>query len=269
VFVARSQAKACASTHDTKRTGQMDEEDDALTFALPNAYKDETNLLATSKELEFREFLCASGATEELVRLLVGLAEVPSKPADPIAFLRATFDSQDLPEMVSGRKREDIPALLAENDALREREASLSSRLQQAEEKLDAIDAEAASVVIDALVTSGAYASDIHEGGLDIGKLYAALSARFPAPAEDAEQPAWVGAPAPSGSLPADGLHAWAKAAFGHSAAPLPGSIDMAQFGRCADAAEACEIDEPMAAGLHAACVLLTDYAAEAEAGES
>jgi len=246
----------------------MDEEED-LTFALPGSYKeDESNLLASAKELEFREYLCASGATEELVRLLVGLAETPGKPEDPVAFLRATFDSQDLPEMVSGRKREDIPALLAENDTLREREAGLTTRLQEAEAKLDVLDAAAASVVIDALLASGAYASDGFDGALDIAKLYTALSSRFPAPAEDAEPPAWVAAPAPAGSVTPENLRAWAKATFGHSAAPLP--VDLPQLGRCADAAEACEIDEAMATGLHAAVAALANYTIEGESsGES
>jgi len=240
------------------------DQDEALTFATPSGYKeDESNLLAPAKEIEFREYLCASGATEELVRLLVGLAETADKPEDPVGYLRATFDSQDLPEMVSGRLREDIPALLEENDRLREREVALSATLQEAVAKLDAIDVETASTVIDALLASGAYASDSSEGGLDVAKLYAALSARFPAPAEDAEPPAWVGATAPAGSATPEGLHAWAKATFGHSAPPLPGPVDMELLKRCADAAEAVELDEAAATGLFQACAALVSYTAE------
>jgi hypothetical protein len=149
-----------------------DEVDDDLKFAAgPNSFKDETNLLAPAKELEFREFLCDSGATEELLRILVGLAEASPKPEDPIGYLRSEFDSQDLPNMISGRVRDDIPALIAENEALKEREESLSAQLQAAVAAVEAQEAAAAGAVIDGLLGGGAFASESCEGALDLGKL--------------------------------------------------------------------------------------------------
>ena len=165
-----------------------DESDDELKFAAgPDSYKpDESQMLIPPKEAAFREYLCDSKATEEIVRLLVGLAEMPEKPDDPVSNWRAAFDVEaesfggrehlltgfSGPDMVTSRPKEDIPALLAENDTLREREATLSAQVAEAVTKVDAMYADAAAAVLDALA-GGAFASDAVEGGLDVAKLCA------------------------------------------------------------------------------------------------
>ena len=93
----------------------------------------------------------------------------------------------------------------------------------------------------------------------------AAISARFPAPAEDAAEPQpWAaeGATAPEGPVTMDGLKAWARVTFGYGAAALAGDVDLKTLGRCADAAEDnLELDDAMASGLYAACVALMGHA--------
>ena len=42
--------------------------------------------IISSKEADFRTYLCDSGATDEIVRLLVGLAEAPERPEEPHGF---------------------------------------------------------------------------------------------------------------------------------------------------------------------------------------
>ena len=91
-----------------------DDDNDELTFS--KEYREtEEGMLLSAKEADFRAFLCDSGATNEVVRLLVGLGEASERPADPVAFMRAKFDSEELPEMVQGKVRDNIPELLELN----------------------------------------------------------------------------------------------------------------------------------------------------------
>ena len=191
----------------------------------PSSYKeDSTAVLLPPKEAEFREYLCDSGAAMELVRLLVGLAEANNKPENPVAYLREMFDAQELPDMVSGQPRDDIPALLEENAALKERDASLTAQLATAVGKIEEAEAAVAAGIIDSILGAGACASE--SGDLDVTKLYAAVSSRFPVPPEDAETPfAWAAedAAVPEGTATVDNLKAWAKATFGWGS-PAPWS---------------------------------------------
>ena len=156
----------------------------------PSSFKpNESSALLTPKEAEFREYLSQSKAVDEIVRLLVGLAESAERPENPVANWRAMFDTERAafkekphllhgmagPQVVSGTTTadEDIPALLAENDALRAREAELSAALEDAIGRIEAREASAAAKVIDALVASGAFASERVEGALDASKLCA------------------------------------------------------------------------------------------------
>ena len=127
----------------------------------PSSYKeDSTAVLLPPKEAEFREYLCDSGAAMELVRLLVGLAEANNKPENPVAYLREMFDAQELPDMVSGQPRDDIPALLEENAALKERDASLTAQLATAVGKIEEAEAAVAAGIIDSILGAGACASE-------------------------------------------------------------------------------------------------------------
>ena len=62
-----------------------------------------------------------------------------------------------------------LDALLAENDALRAREAELSSQLQTVLSQIEAKDAAAAAPILEALMA--AFPSESAEGSLDVGKL--------------------------------------------------------------------------------------------------
>ena len=93
-----------------------------------------------------------------------------------------------------------------------------------------------------------------------------AISARFPAPAEDAEPPSWAGAEPPAGSASVESLQQWAKETFGYGTPPLSGGVDLALLATSADANTECEIDDAIALGLHNACAALVAYTEEAKA---
>ena len=168
---------------------QLDDDDDMKFSAGASSYKEnegEGSSLLPARELEFREYLCDSKAVDEVVRLLVGLAETPGGlPENPVANWRAMYDAEleafkgkdhllgglQGPTLTSGRAAEDIPALLDENDQLRARDAELSAKLHEVVSVIEAKDAEAAAVVIDALVAGGVFASAEAEDCLDVGKL--------------------------------------------------------------------------------------------------
>jgi hypothetical protein len=95
----------------------------------------------------------------------------------------------------------------------------------------------------------------------------AAVSARFPAPAE--EPRAWAGSEAPAGSASVESLQLWAKEVFGYGAPPLSGGVDLTMVATSADANAECEVDEASALGLHAACTALVAYTEEAKAAEA
>jgi hypothetical protein len=251
-----------------------DSDDDDLTFS--KEYREtEENMLLPAKEADFRTFLADSGGAEEIVRLLVGLAESSDPPADPIAFLRAKFDAQELPEMVSGKARENIPELLAENEALHARAAELTAQLDEAVGKIEASEAAAHSGLIEGLLGGGAVASETLEGALDVAKLYAAVSAQFPAPAEPAEgeEPpppfpwATEGAASPAGTATSDSLRAWAKDAFGYGAALIGAheGLSLQLVVSAAGGEEGLELDAAKATGLYEACLLLNGYTEEAK----
>jgi len=282
-----SRSSSPPKARSTNMAVQLDDDDDMKFSAGASSYKEnegEGSSLLPARELEFREYLCDSKAVDEVVRLLVGLAETPGGlPENPVANWRAMYDAEleafkgkdhllgglQGPTLTSGRAAEDIPALLDENDQLRARDAELSAKLHEVVSVIEAKDAEAAAVVIDALVAGGAFASAEAEDCLDVGKLYAAVSARFPAPAEEAETPqVWAaeGATVPEGVIAMEGLKAWAKATWGYGATSLPGYVSLNLFGKAADAAEEnIELDEELASGIYAACVALASHVVVAE----
>ena len=249
-----------------------DSDDDDLTFS-KDFRPSEENMLLNAKDADFRTFLCDSGATEEVIRLLVGLAESGNPPADPVAFLRAKFDAQSLPEMVHGKAREDIPALLAENEKLQQRTSALTAQVDEAVAALEAREATAHGALIDQMLGGGAYASEALEGALDLGKLYAAALARFPPPPEEVEEGAppmpWAaeGFAAPTGTVTADSLVSWAKDSFGYGAALAAShaGLSLALLVSAASGDEAVEVDEGGALGMHAACEALSAYTEESK----
>ena len=72
--------------------------------------------LLSDKEADFRQYLVRSGGAEELVKLLVGLQEAGSAPADPVAFIQHFFSTQEL-ALVKGRPIDNIMALQEEGAA--------------------------------------------------------------------------------------------------------------------------------------------------------
>ena len=113
------------------------------------------------------------------------------------------------------------------------------------------------------------------EGALDVAKLYAAVSASFPPPAEPAEgeEPpppyAWaVEGAEPAGTVSAESLAEWAKCSFGYGAALLKEHGSGLTVSLLATAAsEASEaVDEAAANGLYAALCSLVAYTEEAKA---
>ena len=69
--------------------------------------------LLSDKEADFRQYLVRSGGAEELVKLLVGLQQAGSAPADPVAFIQHFFSTQEL-ALVKGRPIDNIMALQEE-----------------------------------------------------------------------------------------------------------------------------------------------------------
>jgi len=251
-----------------------DDDNDELTFS--KEYREtEDGMVIPAKEADFRTYLCDSGAADEIIRLLVGLAESQQRPADPVAFLRNKFDAADLPQMVAGREREDIPQLLAVNSSLNEQVGGLETALGYTLEKIAAAEAAAAAPLLEGLCGSCASEGEL-EGALDVAKLYAAVSASFPPPAEPAEgeEPpppyAWAveGAESPAGTVSAESLAEWAKCSFGYGAALLKEHGSGLTVSLLATAAsEASEaVDEAAANGLYAALCSLVAYTEEAKA---
>lgn len=262
--------------------GESDDEADDLRFS--KSYREtEDGALLSAKEADFREFLCDSGAANELIRLLVGLGEAGERPADPVTYLRNKFDSQELPEMVAGKKRDDIPALLELNESLKSQEASLSAELEETLGAIAAQEAAAAAPLLEGL--AGSFASDTTEGALDVAKLYAAVSSHFPPPAEPSEEEgaeppppqAWAveDAASPTGTATAESLAAFAAAAFGYGAPLLKEHGPELSLELLVGASgPECELDEAKAVALYAACLRLVDFTEEVkppppeEAGE-
>ena len=121
----------------------FEDDDDDLTYS--KEYREsEADMLLPAKEADFRTFLCDSGATEEIVRLLVGLAESTAQPADPVAYLRAKFDAQELPDMVSGKQRDDASADSDTDEAEASEVEVPAAKLTEATPAGEACEAEAA-----------------------------------------------------------------------------------------------------------------------------
>jgi hypothetical protein len=112
--------------------------------------------------------------------------------------------------------------------------------------------------LIESILGAGGFASE--SGGLDVAKLYAAVSSRFPEgwAAEEAVV-------APEGTATVEDLKAWAKATFGYGTAALPGAVDLALLAKSADTAQEIEIDPETALGLYQACAQLIPFTVEAQ----
>lgn len=258
-----------------------DDDEDADDLKFSTTYREtEQDMVLSAKEADFRAFLCDSGATNEIVRLLVGLGEAEERPADPVAFLRAKFDSQDLPDMVQGKMRDDIPALLELNRTLHEQSSTLQQDLDTTLATISEAEAVSAAPLLQGLID--AYASDTLDGALDVAKLYAAVSARFPPPPEppaEGEEPTepteppppqpWAvdGAPSPAGTASAEALSAWAKAAFGYGSALVAEhgpELTVALLAAAgAPPEEPCELNDAKASALLASLVILEEYTEE------
>uniref|UniRef100_A0A7S3U293 C2 domain-containing protein n=1 Tax=Emiliania huxleyi TaxID=2903 RepID=A0A7S3U293_EMIHU len=88
-------------------------------------------------EPEFRGYLVRSQAAQEIVRILVGLAESEARPEDPVKLLRDLFDAEIT---LTDEAKEDVGELLAENARLKEDVAAYSSQLDLLLAKIPAAD---------------------------------------------------------------------------------------------------------------------------------
>jgi len=204
------------------------------------------------KESNFREYLANSGAATELARVLVGLEEASARPGDPVGFIRDHFD-KDLPDIVK-QERLDIEAMLAENAELKARDAELSTKLAEAAAAIAEREVVAFAPPLDELLALHADGGDVER--LDLAKLYAAVSARFPAEVEDAPWAA-EGFEPPAGSFHRLLCDEWARRVFGwgtemqeaHPGLTLQAMITLSEGGE--------PMEPAMAEGAFAACVLL------------
>ena len=203
------------------------------------------------REATFREYLANSGACEEFARVLVGLEEASNRPEDPVGFIRTHFD-KDLPDIVK-QERLDVEAMLAENEVLLARKATLSAELADIAPVLGAREAEFHAPLLDQLVAMHADAGDAE--ALDASKLYTAVSARFPE-VEDAPWAAEAFEP-PAGAFSRAVLDEWVRRCCcwgGELQATYPGLtlqvlLELSEGGD--------PMDPEMAAGVFAACMLL------------
>lgn len=233
-----------------------------------DAYATESRI--SPKEADFRKYLCDSQAADEIIRLLVGLEEAEEKPEDPVGFLRDKFDSEGLPDIVNGKPRVDVRALLAENDALKAQCSGLESQLAAVVADIVAAEARAHEPLVAALLDSASLGAPGPEGELDVAALYGACAALAPAPPEPTdEEPArephaWeqggAGDARLVGAADAAALRAWAAAAFGHGSALLaefPALTLAAVVALTAEGAEPASAE--LAHGCFVACLMLAE----------
>ena len=93
--------------------------------------------LLSDKEADFRQYLVRSGGAEELVKLLVGLQEAGSAPADPVAFIQHFVSTQEL-ALIKGRPIDNIMALQEEGAKRAAKVAELEEALGEATAKVEA-----------------------------------------------------------------------------------------------------------------------------------
>ncbi len=247
--------------------------------------------LLSDKEADFRQYLVRSGGAEELVKLLVGLQEAGSAPADPVAFIQHFFSTQEL-ALVKGRPIDNIMALQEEGARRAAKVAELEEALGEATAKVEAKEAALHAPHVASLLQW--YPADDDAAGADdapapddappasrlaVGKLYSSVVLRFPAEegAPWAEASDGGALERPTGLLSAGGVAKWAAATYGFGAAyakAQPGRT-LAELAAAADP-EACTAEAPepveldVARAVHEACLLLQGaVAAEEEGGDA
>ena len=233
--------------------------------------------LLSDKEADFRQYLVRSGGAEELVKLLVGLQEAGSAPADPVAFIQHFFSTQEL-ALVKGRPIDNIMALQEEGARRAAKVAELEEALGEATAKVEAKEAALHAPHVASLLQWYPADDAPPASKLDVGKLYSSVVLRFPAEegAPWAEASDGGALERPTGLLSAGGVAKWAAATYGFGTAyakAQPGRT-LAELAAAADP-EACTAEAPepveldVARAVHEACLLLQGaVAAEEEGGE-
>ena len=234
--------------------------------------------LLSDKEADFRQYLVRSGGAEELVKLLVGLQEAGSAPADPVAFIQHFFSTQEL-ALVKGRPIDNIMALQEEGARRAAKVAELEEALGEATAKVEAKEAALHAPHVASLLQWYPADDAPPASKLDVGKLYSSVVLRFPAEegAPWAEASDGGALERPTGLLSAGGVAKWAAATYGFGAAyakAQPGRT-LAELAAAADPeAYTAEAPEPVeldvARAVHEACLLLQGaVAAEEEGGDA
>ena len=151
--------------------------------------------LLTRKEADFRSYLVKTGVAEDLVKLLVGMEEADGgiPEADAVDFVRDKYGSRDL-ALEEGKPIDIINEVIDENNGLKARVAELESQFAETLGRISTVETGKRKVAFESLIALHPSEPEEPEDeeasppvSLDLGKMYAALLARFPAEAPPPE----------------------------------------------------------------------------------
>ena len=151
--------------------------------------------LLTRKEADFRSYLVKTGVAEDIVKLLVGMEEadggIPEEEA--VNFVREKYGSRDL-ALEEGKPIDIINEVIDENTGLKARLAELESQFADTLGRINAVETGKRKEALESLIALHPSEPEETEDeeepppvSLDLGKMYAALLARFPAEAPPPE----------------------------------------------------------------------------------
>ena len=89
----------------------------------------------TSQREEFKKYIETSGIQEKLVHMLVSLYEEPEKPNDPLAYLKALFEADNLDTA-------DVESLKQENSDLKVKLGEANETIAELQAKIAELSAE-------------------------------------------------------------------------------------------------------------------------------
>jgi len=147
--------------------------------------------LLTRKEADFRSYLVKTGVAEDLVKLLVGMEEAEEKPADALGFVQDNYGSREL-ALEEGRPIDKINEVVDENETLKARVDTLESQFADTLSRVTKVETGKRKAAFESLIALHPDKPEEPEEesppiSLDLGKMYAALLARFPAEAPPPE----------------------------------------------------------------------------------
>jgi len=89
----------------------------------------------TSQREEFKKYIETSGIQEKLVHMLVSLYEEPEKPNDPLAYLKALFEADNLDTA-------DVETLKLENTELKQKLGEANEEIAELKAKVAELSSE-------------------------------------------------------------------------------------------------------------------------------